>query len=294
MINGKTYYQILGVLEDAEEIIIRAAFRSLIQKYHPDKWVGDKNYANEKTIQLNRAYKTLSDPKEREEYDKTIGKDIYKNDIETEISDAITEAWEKAIKFYPELTQISAELSQISSSLQLTFKIAVTEKRQFEDSQSLANALKEKYLRRYFGTNKDVQTFALFLLKERNQSAAKELNKVVAILGDDATSERIISRVCDEYGIKNFILPFGKVTQDAVIAAREFTNLKISLWNTELRMQAAVKLVTALGVRVEIGFWHDTFELNGKLLKFGGLGLVKYCEDVAKKITIADERKTNH
>ena len=35
MINNKTYYQILGVTPDAEDIVIRAAYKVLSQRYHP-------------------------------------------------------------------------------------------------------------------------------------------------------------------------------------------------------------------------------------------------------------------
>ena len=37
----KNLYQILGVLDTAEDIVIRAAYKALAQKYHPDKWSGD-------------------------------------------------------------------------------------------------------------------------------------------------------------------------------------------------------------------------------------------------------------
>jgi curved DNA-binding protein CbpA len=33
----KDYYSILGVSKDADEVVIRAAYRALAQKYHPDK-----------------------------------------------------------------------------------------------------------------------------------------------------------------------------------------------------------------------------------------------------------------
>jgi len=34
----KDHYQILGVIQDAEDIVIKAAYRALAQRYHPDKW----------------------------------------------------------------------------------------------------------------------------------------------------------------------------------------------------------------------------------------------------------------
>ena len=58
MIDGITYYQILGVAADAEDIVIKAAYRSLSQKYHPDRWQGDPKVAQERMSMINRAYDT--------------------------------------------------------------------------------------------------------------------------------------------------------------------------------------------------------------------------------------------
>jgi DnaJ-class molecular chaperone len=37
MNSQKDYYRILGVLDDAEDIVIKAAYRALAQRYHPDQ-----------------------------------------------------------------------------------------------------------------------------------------------------------------------------------------------------------------------------------------------------------------
>ena len=56
----KDYYRILGVLDDAEDIIIRAAYKALAQRYHPDKWRGDSTEANKRMSDINEAYAILS------------------------------------------------------------------------------------------------------------------------------------------------------------------------------------------------------------------------------------------
>ena len=65
----KDYYKILGILDDAEDIIIRAAYKALAQKYHPDKWRGDVNEANLRMAEINEAYQVLSDKDSKEKYD---------------------------------------------------------------------------------------------------------------------------------------------------------------------------------------------------------------------------------
>ena len=65
----KDYYKILGILDDAEDIIIRAAYKALAQKYHPDKWSGDVNDANLRMAEINEAYQFLSDKDKKAKYD---------------------------------------------------------------------------------------------------------------------------------------------------------------------------------------------------------------------------------
>src|ERR1700739_2056445 len=62
------YYELLGVPRKASAKDIRAAFRKLARKYHPDLNRGDKA-SEEKFKQLQEAYDILSDTKKRQMYD---------------------------------------------------------------------------------------------------------------------------------------------------------------------------------------------------------------------------------
>src|SRR5499433_3140973 len=62
------YYELLGVSRKATAKEIRASFRKLARKYHPDLNPGDKS-AEEKFKQLQEAYDVLSDSKKRQMYD---------------------------------------------------------------------------------------------------------------------------------------------------------------------------------------------------------------------------------
>jgi len=63
----KDYYRILGVEPDADEMAIKAAYRKLARKYHPD--VSDHQDAEKQFKEVSEAYKVLKDPAKRAEYD---------------------------------------------------------------------------------------------------------------------------------------------------------------------------------------------------------------------------------
>jgi len=66
---AKDYYEILGVRRDVSEKEIRAAFRRLARKHHPDVNPDNKT-AEAKFKEINEAYEVLSDPKLRQQYDR--------------------------------------------------------------------------------------------------------------------------------------------------------------------------------------------------------------------------------
>lgn len=64
----KDLYEILGVPKTATDKEIKAAYRKLALKYHPDKNKSDKD-AEKKFGEINVAYEILSDSKKRKQYD---------------------------------------------------------------------------------------------------------------------------------------------------------------------------------------------------------------------------------
>lgn len=73
----KNYYDILGVTTDASEPEIRNAYRKLVLIYHPDVSRSD---TTEIISDIIEAYAVLSDPKKREEYDRTFKVTEYAKD----------------------------------------------------------------------------------------------------------------------------------------------------------------------------------------------------------------------
>ena len=66
--NTKDYYQTLGVSKSASKEQIKAAYRKLALKYHPDRNPDNKD-AEERFKEAAQAYEVLSDDKKRQQYD---------------------------------------------------------------------------------------------------------------------------------------------------------------------------------------------------------------------------------
>ena len=63
-----THYGNLKVARDSPDFVIRAAYKALCQKYHPDKNPGNAHAARIMTI-INQSYEVLSDPERRRMHD---------------------------------------------------------------------------------------------------------------------------------------------------------------------------------------------------------------------------------
>ena len=69
---AKNYYAVLGLLPTAEQVVIKASYKALAQRYHPDKFKGDPALARSRMEALNEAYQVLSNPQWRQAHDQII------------------------------------------------------------------------------------------------------------------------------------------------------------------------------------------------------------------------------
>ncbi len=65
----KDYYSALGVSKDADEVVIRAAYKALAQKYHPDKVTPElRSSYTGRMAEINEAYEFLAEGIKRKSY----------------------------------------------------------------------------------------------------------------------------------------------------------------------------------------------------------------------------------
>ena len=68
MADKRDYYEVLGVSKNATDAEIKAAYKKMAIKYHPDRNPGNKE-AEEKFKEAAEAYDVLRDPEKRQRYD---------------------------------------------------------------------------------------------------------------------------------------------------------------------------------------------------------------------------------
>jgi DnaJ-class molecular chaperone len=73
----RTFYDLLGISSEGSAEEVRAAYRRMALRYHPD--VAPPGAATENTrrfIEVQEAYETLSDPSRRASYDRALARGV--------------------------------------------------------------------------------------------------------------------------------------------------------------------------------------------------------------------------
>ena len=247
------YYRILGVLDDAEDIVIKAAYRALAQKYHPDKWMGSKDDATKKMSDINEAFNTLSDPAKRQAYDSTRVKNQFEEEDtenEEELLSSVERDWSKVCEYFSDLLEIGRNLAKISKSLEYTYKVTLLERKNFDEREQYAQALEKHFLEKYFGSNKDILIFAKKLILGGKKVAAKELNEVVRLIGPSIDARIVIDRIKDKFALKNwtaaiysaeYVLDGASIMEGASLMELLGCNVKSSFFGYEITLKKVTK-----------------------------------------------------
>jgi curved DNA-binding protein CbpA len=67
---SRDHYGVLGVSPTSEDVVIRAAYRALMRRYHPD--ADPSSEGAQRAQAINAAYSVLSDPEKRARYDGSL------------------------------------------------------------------------------------------------------------------------------------------------------------------------------------------------------------------------------
>ncbi len=206
----KDYYSILGILPNADHIVIDTAYKALIQRYDPDRFTGSKDEAHRKIKEINEVYRTLSNPDKKKRYDKSYDSSdkknsFYFNDEKKDRIppyDPLKEDWNSAIKLYPDLVDLERKLSKISWRLGYSYRAFMLESGLFPERASIAHGLEQEFLEIYFGPKPEIMDFAHGLLITGNKPAARALSKSLKVLDKSVSIEKIINQIRFKYNIQ--------------------------------------------------------------------------------------------
>ena len=244
-------YAVLGVLPDAEDVVVTAAYRALAQRYHPDKWQGDAAEAHERMSRINAAYAVLGNLVQRASYDRAQNRGSqaeFQSDDEqsgafTSALSATEEKWNLACSVYPDLKSLRSRLARFSTSLAFAFVVVLLETKVFAQRQIVAAHLEETFLKRYFGTNPKILEFATSLVLDGEKAAAKALNRLIDVLGSDVDPSLVIDRVDSEFHLQEF-----QIKREKAQAERD------GLWQLKRVVKVSGYYADAIALAKKLGY----------------------------------------
>jgi curved DNA-binding protein CbpA len=203
------YYDRLGVLPSAEDVLIRASYRALDLGRQRAGTVSDEMQL--RAQELGEAYAVLSNLQSRREYDELrhagarLGKFIPDDDQVRATYEAAAavydERWATAVEYYPDIAGLRAKLGQTSCRLAFAFQVLALEKKQFNQRVEVAKQLHDDFLKIYFGENPRIVLFARLLIALGEWEAAIDLNRAISVLGSDIDAKLIVDRVEQKFSL---------------------------------------------------------------------------------------------
>jgi molecular chaperone DnaJ len=105
---GKNYYAVLGVLQGATDAEIRARFKELVRRHHPDRFRGDEKAAAEERFQaITEAVNVLTSPERRRDHDFELAQP--KGDRKSQEGDRVAQVYlQRGAKAYRERNWVQA------------------------------------------------------------------------------------------------------------------------------------------------------------------------------------------
>lgn len=186
----KDYYATLGVTPQAEDVVIKAAYRALAQRYHPDRFSGSADEATRKMADINEAYAVLSDSIKKKAYDEEyqqFGGGAADFDAGDAAADEgvkqVYQDWEVALEYYPDLANLEASLAKTSKSLAFTFRLYIIVEKAYKQRKEIAEALHDAYLINYFGSNPSILPFCKGFDSARQEGCGKGFKSGGACIG---------------------------------------------------------------------------------------------------------------
>jgi len=262
----KDYYSILHVLPSAEIDVIRAAYKALARKYHPDTFDGDKAYASKRMQEINDAFGVIGDPDKRKKYDAEREKENQEADFSSNDNDVdarLEEDWVVACKYCPEAKESFSHLSKLSRSLAFAFKSYLLDSKQFSECKTIRDKFRAEFLKNYFGSNPEIQSIGEKLVLAGELKAAKSINRAVKVMGHSLIVSTLVEKLNADFS--HLKVYYGNKHEQEPSKARQLlSELKGNPYNWDLQKE----LLQTLNIPYELSIWGNyKITYQGKLIR---------------------------
>ena len=238
-------YETLGLPHGASIKTVRSAYKLLVKAYHPDIHPGNKQFLSERLIEIQKAFKRLTDHKFKLEFDRQLlndhsGKSSQEYNpnrsyCESKIVDKILEEeWVFASGFHPELVNYRNELNKLDPNLAVLFKSLVVTEKLFTRGEQIAQNLETQFLKSKFGDDYELMKIAKKAILAGEFEFATKLNKAIRILGIGSKTQILYKLASDhpDFGnqvLKNFLPSIYLKKMKEFYVKRELTVVSIFL-----------------------------------------------------------------
>lgn len=190
-------YEVLGISKDASQDEIKAAYRKLALKWHPDRNPGNQSNAEVEFKRISKAYSVLSDPQQRALYDRG-GIDGFSGSMGAAGSGrTMTEA--EAAELFKQmfgnrpLADIIREVEEVARAHQLQMKMHEEQLRQQLDQ--LRNEVVDLERRAFEARSNPRGSGQLLLISRRKAAQASQLEQQLKLVVMQSIEQRSQARV---------------------------------------------------------------------------------------------------
>ena len=212
MDTAKDPYVTLGVLPTAEDVVIRAAYKALALRYHPDRFDAARAPQGARSMsEINAAYALISNPDQRKVFDSQAGSqasDSWFSDDPDDLpptQDPLAHDWAVAVGIYPDLEELESHLARITWRLAYSYRAYLLDSKLFAKRRQIAEDIRNKFFAMHFGDNTRLVAFATGLIECGQKQAAMALHAASHALGSNADPDQVITQIKNTYA-----LPFAE------------------------------------------------------------------------------------
>ncbi len=182
---SKDYFAVLGLSPHADPDVVKAAYRALAKKYHPDRQAGSGGAVRDKFHELQEAYELLRDEQQRRHY---IGlreraeqrrRAAAAHHARPVMLLRLDDRWEHLVREFPSTGRDHARFCLISPRLGQQFKLTILGTENPASFACIAARMERRFYWRHFSCHCDLHILARKLAHRRRRHALRELSREI-------------------------------------------------------------------------------------------------------------------